>query len=224
MEKIFISRNLKSDSLFRHLLFKQFEIHDESLLKISEVKIEALPESDWVFFYSKNGVKYFLEQVPVKSFFHTVKTAAMGPGTAEALSKQGVEVHFTGSGNAEETAERFLQPARGKEVLFVRAEDSLQSVQHLLKDDIEIKNLVVYKNEKRTNINLPFCEYLVFTSPLNVDTYMDNYDVKPGQQVVAIGGTTARKLAEYGLPEYHIAREPNEKGLADTVRLLAKLV
>src|SRR5688572_24611983 len=57
--------------------------------------IRALPEFDWIIFTSVNGVAAFWERsgVDLKSA-PTAKIAAIGPATAAALARRGMQAHF----------------------------------------------------------------------------------------------------------------------------------
>jgi len=64
MKTIFISRKLSKDSFFKTKLEEAgFTIHGKSLLKFSAIPFQKTPKSDWIFFYSKNGVKFFFQRL-----------------------------------------------------------------------------------------------------------------------------------------------------------------
>lgn len=213
---VFISRTLPPDSIFRNLLqIHGIRVHDQRLVKFETIPIQRLPDANWLFFYSKTGVNFFFRQFPANKL-ESFQMAAMGPGTAAELSKY-VHVHFAGDGDPLQTAVQFLELARGQKVAFIRAEDSRQSIRQLLGEKILASDLVVYKNTPLTEVEIPVCEVLVFTSPLNAQTYFTNNKKYGFQKIIAIGKTTAGALEELGIKDVITADTPSEESLAKKV-------
>lgn len=73
-------------------------------------------------------------------------------------------------------------------------------------------NLYVYKTSIRTDIEIPYSDILIFTSPSNVISYYNKYKVDPRQIVIAIGTTTKFKLNEYNVKDVLISNSFDEKG------------
>lgn len=226
MPKIFISRNLPPNSSFRkELTGSGMEIIGQSLIQFSPTLFNSISVIDWIFFYSKNGVKFFLETFTTNRFLHilseeniSLKWAAMGEGTAEALLSYKIQPDFIGNGQPKATAQAFGKIAKGQKVLFPRAKNSKQSIQQLLAKQIKQVDLVVYENEVKSNLAIPFCEILVFTSPLNAQAYFQKYPINPKQKVIAIGKTTHKELLKIGLKDVTIASQPTEKRMAAAVK------
>jgi uroporphyrinogen-III synthase len=214
--RAFISRQLTENSPFRERLATLgWEAVGLPLVKFQPLPFAPLPTADWVFFYSKTAVCFFLEGLggpPPKA----LRWAALGKGTAAAMQEAGLRVDFTGTGHPESTAAAFGALARGQRVLFPRARHSQQSVERLLDGKIQAVSLVVYDNIPVENPLIPPCQILVFTSPLNAATYFDAHPLLKGQQVVAIGHTTAAALRRLGI-DCRTAPEPSEAGLAAAV-------
>lgn len=215
-DRAFISRHLTESSPFRERLATLgWEVVGCSLVKFQPLPFGPLPTADWVFFYSKTAVRFFLEGLggPPPS---ALRWAALGQGTAAAMLEAGLRVDFTGTGDPESTAAAFGTLARGQRVLFPQARQSQQSVERLLAGAIQAVSLIVYDNLPVENPIVPPCQILVFTSPLNAAAYFHAYTLQKGQQVVAIGHTTAAALRRLGI-DCRTAPEPSEAGLAATV-------
>ncbi|RMD98946.1 MAG: uroporphyrinogen-III synthase [Bacteroidetes bacterium] len=213
---VFISRTLPPDSIFRKLLtINGIRIHDQKLIKFEPVAVEKLPEANWLFFYSKTGVQFFFRQIPAHKV-DNYRMAALGPGTAAELSKY-AHVQFAGDGDPIQTAVNFLALARGQKVAFVRAEDSRQSIRKLLDGKITPIDVIVYKNTPLNEVEIPTCEVLVFTSPLNARAYFSKNEKYGFQKVIAIGNTTAGALNELGIGGVIVAESPTEEALAKKV-------
>jgi uroporphyrinogen-III synthase len=215
---VFISRELTAASVFLQLVqAADFRVIGESLVAFKAIPFSTLPEVDWVFFYSQQAVRFFFQPLRQVGLPLQARLAALGSGTAQALQNEGYQADFTGTGNPPQTANYFLPLAKQQKVLFPRAAHSRQSVQQLLEKDVQVVDLIVYENTLRTDFELPVCDWLVFTSPLNARAYFAKYEWKPTQQVVAIGTTTAQTLQLLGIPNVQIAEEPSETALAQCV-------
>lgn len=207
--KVFISRDLKPGSpLFD--LAGHLEIIAESLLKFTPVPFSDIPNADWIFFYSQQGVKHFFDQWNNQI---GSKCAAFGPKTGEMLKKKGLKVQFTGDGVAESTAAGFQLLCRNQKVLFVRAAHSRKSLQTELEGICEILDLVVYDNQPREEFSIPECNTLIFTSPMNAKSYFQVRQPDPQQNIIAIGDTTRQALLDLGAKEVTIPGEPTEKAI-----------
>lgn len=220
MKKIFISRPLKSDSIFCKELEKAgFEVYGESLLEFELVPFDKIPEVDWVFFYSQKGVRFFFDQIRDNFIFLSpiVQMAGFGKKTAEVIESYGLTCDFVGTGKAESTTPKFIKEAKGQKVLFPRAENSQRSVQQLIDNELVTEDLVIYKNYPKRNFDIPKMDYLVFTSPLNSKAFFKKYKYEKGQKVFSIGETTANALNELGIEEVLFPKKPSEKNIVKLV-------
>lgn len=219
MKTVFISRNLTAESPFlKGLSAVDYKVIGESLLSFSPTNIKAIPDSQWIFFYSQNAVKFSLQHPSLKAAIATRKLAAMGKGTAAFLQKEGREVSYIGTGKAADTAKHFLPLAANQTVLFPRAKNSRRSIQKVLGTAINALDLVVYENVKRTDFNLPICDILVFTSPMNAMAFFEKYSLQLNQKVVAIGETTANSIRALGVEEVYLPKASHELSLCELVQ------
>ena len=214
-KSIFISRELTPNSPLNALKFQR-QVVDSSLLQFESIHFEALPDSDWIFFYSQKGVVHFFEQTQKRDITGR-KIAAFGPKTAHALKDLEVPVHFIGTGYADQTAPAFLLLAIGESIIFPRARNSRKSMQKSLGKKINAIDLVVYDNIPKKDVEIPPCDILIFTSPLNAKTYFQHHRKLETQRVIAIGKTTARTIHELGIEKVSIPDQPNEEALLKLV-------
>lgn len=191
----------------------KLELVAESLISFFPVDFSLLPETDWLFFYSKNGVRFFMRTLQEKGLKITQPVGVMGLGTLNALKEFGKSADFAGNGRPEEVAAAFKEIVRGKRVLFLRAQQSLRSIQQLLEEEVEVRDLVVYANEIRLPNNDFQADFLLFTSPLNVEAYAQKYDLNQAEMIVAIGKTTAAKLQSLGVKDIKLATRPSEEAM-----------
>lgn len=215
--RVFVSRTLKEDStMLQQLMAAGYEVVGESLIDFDYIPFNYFPPCHWVFFYSPRCVHYFLDNAdPMR--YKMSKIAAVGIGTAKALVERGIVPDFIGNGKAEPTADSFSNEAFEQRVLFPQAKNSRQSVGKIIADSCEVINLVVYDNFPKKDFEIPPCEILVFTSPLNVVSYLAKYSIERGQRVIAIGDPTANALRESGILHVETAKETSEASMAELI-------
>ena len=216
---VFITRDISDTEPFAVTLRNAgVAFQGRSLIKVTPVTLQesALPDTDWVFFYSRNGVRIFFDQIS-SSWWADKKMGAIGSSTAAAIAAYtGRPVDFTGVGA--DIAGPFTEVAAQQRVLFVRASDSVQSVQRQLGPEVTALDLVAYNNVAIHDFTVePLPKILVFTSPLNVRAWYGEYPPMPWQQVVAIGQTTALALKLNGVTNVSVAENPTEQSLAEIV-------
>ena len=218
--KVFISREIGENNYFRKALEKHdIAIEGRSLIKtfpiVNVLDPFYLKNIDWIFFSSRNAVAYFFKLNPVLS--KKVHFGVVGRGSEAQLRKHGHPADYVGeSGDIDEVAEAFAELVAGKTVLFPRAQDSLQSIQKLLKADTKVVDLPIYETVVEDDIDQTYADVLIFTSPSNVDAYFADNLLDPGQQVIAIGNSTGKKFDEMGV-KYALPYSPDEIGLAEAV-------
>ncbi len=140
-------------------------------------------------------MRFFFEQQPILA--PTTQFAAIGQGTANAIKAYHKTVAYTALPNDDFSS--FADLANAKKVLFPQAANSLQSVQKAIVHHLsEVHNLVVYNNQPASSSKIPACDMLLFTSPLNAQTYCKTYGINANQKVIAIGKTTAAALQKLG--------------------------
>ncbi|MBE9602442.1 hydroxymethylbilane synthase [Pedobacter sp. MC2016-24] len=218
--KVFISREVGEHNYLRKALEKhQIEIDGRSLIRtfpiVNVLDPFYLKHIDWIFFSSRNGVDYFFNLKPVLP--KHVKFGVAGRGSEDSLRRAGHLADYVGEGgDIEDVAALFAEQVAGQTVLFPRAQDSLLTIQKALKPDTRVIDLPIYETVMEDDIDQTYAEVLIFTSPSNVDAYFVDNLLDPGQQVIAIGNSTAKKFDEMGL-KYILPYAPDEIGLAEAV-------
>ena len=216
---VFISRDKNRAQAFTDIINNaSSEIICESLLEFNEVTSAGLPDDGWLFFYSQTGVDYFLRQHSKDALeSRKLKIASFGPKTGQHLIDHGLSVDFIGSGEARSTATTFLEDQKPLRVCFVKGTTSKDSIKPLVEESVETSSMVVYDNQSKTFLNFPQANILVFTSPLNLETYFNHYSIESTQKVVVIGTSTAMAALNMGIEEVHISNEPSLESLATLV-------
>ena len=216
-KSVFISRNLTPISpILITLNSMGYEVLNESLIKISQIRFTHTPPTQWIFFSSKNAIQYFFAQKPEINI--GVKFGVMSAVSAEYLMEFGKKSDFIGTGvDVTQIAKDFAEFIKDDTVLFPQAIDSLQTIQRQLSFTNICHNLFVYKTTPRIDFELQPAEVLVFTSPSNVQAYFEKYKLVKGQKVVAIGSTTFSQLKNYGVKNIGLPSTFDEPGLLNAI-------
>jgi uroporphyrinogen-III synthase len=220
--KIFVSRAISDDSPFQKLIDIGHEVYGQSLLDFLPLKFENFPDSNWIFFYSKNGIQYFFDAISdaQKQAISNRKIAVMGKESARFLASNfGMHVSFIASNSLEKSADDFANILNDDHVLFIKAKHSKATFEKQLQPH-QYQSIIVYENVITTNkIELPYFDILVFTSPLNTESYFHHLGtINERQQVVAIGSTTASHITENGFAkDVFVSENFSEEGLAKAV-------
>ena len=215
-KRIFISRQLAENSPIRkaaqdHILIGQ------SLIRFSSLEFE-IPEADWIFFYSRNAVRFFFENSNFE--LYPYQYACLSYGTADELSNYVIDISFVGNGKPMEVAKSFQNIRKPSEsVCFIRANNSVDSVHNLMKSENTF-SIPVYNNEPIEEVPNEDFDILIFTSPMNVDAWFGKNEYRD-QKIIAIGYTTRNAVSKHVSQDVLVADEPSEDGLA---RILESIV
>lgn len=213
MKRIFISRSLHLSSSIRSIAKDHFLL-DQSLIEFSPLEFED-PRADWVFFYSRNGVKYFFEGGNYQLYPYL--WACMSEGTADELSQYVTDISFVGNGSPEEIATAYDEHIQSDEATcFIRAKHSLDSINHILKNEKDY-SIPVYDNKLIQDIPSQVFDILIFTSPMNVDAWFTQRKYN-NEILLAIGDTTANHLKSYGVKDVIISNRPSEDSIAKSLK------
>lgn len=205
---LFISRYLNSDSYFHSLAEKYFlEITELELLDFQAIEFES-PNSEYLFFYSRKAIDFFIKIADLKGY----KVAVFGASTGEYLfRKTGRKADFTGETSGRETARQFRKLYANESVCFVIGKQSLRSVHGLFPAKSNWTELCVYSQESKSHVQLKEFDMAVLTSPLNAEAFLKN-----GGKAVnyfAIGRSTQRALKLKSIIS-EIPEESSERALA----------
>lgn len=210
---LFISTKLSENSTFRELEKYHVKIIDEPLIKFTQIPFSYTPQTKWIFFSSKNSMDYFFAQNPDVST-DTLYGVVSDLSAAHLLSF-GKKADFIGTGvDMNQIAKEFREVLKDDSVLFPQSMDSLRTIQKYIAFTNTLFNLYTYKTTIRNDVDVPYTNILIFTSPSNVDAYMTKHKVDDAQQwVIAMGSSTKFKLSEYGVKNVSTPESFGEEGL-----------
>jgi uroporphyrinogen-III synthase len=217
MRTVFISRQLEVGSDLREALQQAgYSIIDVPMITLQSKEFSpTLPDTDWIFFSSKNAVNFFFMQQPE---LENRKLAAIGAATAAALPPQYSSAWTGNTNNIEEVGNQFASVIGNAKVLFPQSDQSLQTVQHCLKPE-QVENLICYTTAPQP-LAVPAAHVLVFTSPSNVKAYLVANMITHGQHLIAFGNSTAESLRANGLENVTTLKKLNATELVNTILAL----
>lgn len=211
--KIFISRKLEEESLFLRLKHSGIDLIDQSMIRFESVDFDFDTGTDWLFFYSANGVKSFCEKI--KDLPPGIKSAAIGEKTGFWVKQYFGKADFCGSGSGEDSCQDFKSVLdKGQKVTVVRAAHSDNVLFRYLRDnEVDVREIIVYKNIPIDPVPVIDAQIYIFTSSMNARIFMSGNIVPDGAVVVSIGAPTTRVLEELGLQNVVTAISPGEEEL-----------
>jgi uroporphyrinogen-III synthase len=225
---------------FEPVFFPVIDIHPIENNAELDRAIEHLEQFDWVVFTSANGVDVFFQrfnaiytQAGLRTVFATTRLAAIGPKTAEALLRHGVNPDFIPQEFIAEAILPGLGDLVGRNVLLPRAEISRKAlpeaisaaggfsyeiaVYRTLPAEVEPSGLEALKSG---------VDVVTFTSSSTVKNFveilrrqgLDPFNI-PGHPVIAcIGPITQRTARELGFAEPVMAEEYTTRGLVNLLQ------
>lgn len=195
---LFISKKVTQPEFLAYAKAAEIDMVDTSMISFVEVPFEC-PEMKFevIFFTSPRSAQFYLDRCSLPS---NIEIATIGKVTSDYVTSQGYTVSFTGvtSGIPALVSKEFKEFVGNRKVLFPQSNYSQRSMQERLVND-QITDLVVYKTAL-TPVKLEASpSVLVFTSPTNVESFLQVNSVSENQKVIAWGKTTEGFLNKNGI-------------------------
>ena len=196
--RVFITRDLRPDNYLQNVLpGLGFKLEGRALIETVAVPFQNVPHCDWIFFSSKQAVKFFFRQKPN---LNEQKFACVGKATSEELRKYGQRADFIGSStDTKMTGKQFAAKVGSGKVLFPQAKGSMRSIQQQFVKAEQVIDLIVYETIKKNDGQMPEADMIVFTSPSNVEAWFERFRVESNHKVIAMGDATANALRQFGV-------------------------
>lgn len=203
--------------------------------------IAALASYQWLVFTSVNGVEAFLRRLRQTGrdlrALGSVKLAAIGPSTADALRRYHLEPDLMPEEyRSERLAEALRERVRGQRVLLARADRGREILRQELATVAEVDQVAVYHQIDSLTLDAEVLDclrrgeidYVTLTSANIARAFVRGLDatcrdrILAGQlQLVSISPVTSGVIQELGLP---VAAEATEYTMAGVVDALVRLV
>jgi len=234
---------------FEPIFFPVIEIRPFEENVALDRAIEKLECYDWVVFTSVNGVDAFFERMQltteytestekkeknsVNSVFSVVKTAAIGPKTAQALEARGMTLDFVPDEYVAEAILPGLGDLRGRWVLLPRAEIARKALPEAIvaaggvAHEIAVYQTVPAEIDREGLAALKSgVDAVTFTSPSTVENFieivrragLDPLSLPGNPEIACIGPITQKAAEESGFAETMVAEEYTAEGLVELLR------
>lgn len=218
---------------FEPILFPVIEIRPvENNIQL-ENKIKNIEKYAWVIFTSVNAVDVvFSKRAPLFAEGLGARIAAIGPKTAEALRKHGIEPDFIPDEFVGEAILAGLGDVRGKRILLPRAEIARQELPQAIVQAGGIpREVVVYRTlpaeVDRNGLNAlkSGVDVVAFTSASTVENFvalckqngLDPLRLPNNPLFACIGPVAAQAAKEAGLSNLIVAKEYTTDGLIEII-------
>jgi uroporphyrinogen-III synthase len=225
-----------SNAGFEPVFFPVIEIRPVKDTSALDCALKKLNCYDWVIFTSINGVEVFwarLEALEIGNIPAGVQVAAIGPKTAEALSKRGVNPAFVPDEYIAEAILPGLGDVNGRWILLPRAEIARKALPEAISQaggiahEISVyRTLPVEPDLQGLGALRSGVDVITFTSPSTVhnfaeiarDAGLDPLNLPGHPRLACIGPITAEAASQEGFEVDMIAEEYTAEGLVEIIK------
>jgi uroporphyrinogen-III synthase len=198
LKKVLITKDITEVTPFiNSFLEKGYELLAESFIEFQENIIKDKITSEVVFFSSRRGFDYFLKQNLHQRNF---EVACVGSETKKHIENQGYKVCFSGtnSGDVAFVSKELNTWLQGRSISYFLSNLSKRTIDTHIASS-EKQEFIIYNTdfiEKKIALNF---DYLVFTSPSNVEAFLKQNKVPKEVKIISWGKTTDFALAKHAL-------------------------
>jgi|TARA_B110000879_G_scaffold63318_1_gene89103 uroporphyrinogen-III synthase len=202
MKSILITREpIECGWLVRSLLAEGFDVVASSQIMLEAIEpLPSMPKTDWIFFNSPKSAKLFFQTYTDLSL-GDYKFAGLSTGTSKEVKKWTNRVDYTGSSSlkTEDISIDFLSiVANGDNVLIPCGSQTLGTLKKA--DEKKQVTEVEFYNTLPNNWVAPTdFDLILFSSPSNVDSYIQTHEIRPDTICLAIGDKTSEAIEKHGL-------------------------
>ncbi len=184
--------------------------------------LERISQYHWVVFTSKNGVEAVFRLAQEIRRQGKPRIAAIGPATAAALRRRGVEPDVVPDRYVAEAVLEALGDVAGLKILLPRANIARRTLAEGLRErGALVEEIAAYRTRSRKppggteapDESLDSADAITFTSSSTVRGFVESRPVPAGAKIVCIGPITAKTAAQYGLRVDAVAERYTEDGL-----------
>jgi uroporphyrinogen III methyltransferase/synthase len=188
-----------------------FDIEQRPLVRVEPLEGPAVRAEgyDWLVLTSRNGVEALFGRLEGR----LPRVAVVGPGTAEALRRHGVDPSFVSGESTQEGLVAGLPSPVGR-VLFAGAEGA----RDVLLRGLEADFVALYRTVELAPNDLPEADLVVVASGSAARAVAR---VRPGARCVSIGPVTSAEARRLGLTVVAEAAKHDREGLVEAVKLAA---
>lgn len=223
---------------FEPIYFPVIEIRPIVKNEALDRALADLSRYEWIVFTSVNAVDAVFDQIRASTLAHgrsLPRVAAIGPKTAEALRRRGIEPSFVPQEFVAEAILPGLGDLRGKSVLLPRAEIARKALPEAIvaaggrADEIPVYHTLPARVTARALSSLKAgVDVIAFTSPSTVENFvliarkhgLDPLHLPSAPRVACIGPITESAARLAGFDVAIVAREYTSDGLLAAISKL----
>lgn len=211
VKRVFISKNASEvESLNTFLESKNSSLVAHSFLKFSPLNKDITQNYDVIFFGSPRAVSFFTAQHQIPK---GAEIACVGGKTAQNIEDLDFQVAFNGDkkGTIDEVARLFKEWCGDKKVLFPISTRSLKTFSSLFENQQKVE-LEIYET-LLVGQEIEPCDTYVFTSPSNLEGFLEMNSIPQNARVIAWGDSTKRALDQANIPVQFVLTDPTVEAL-----------
>jgi uroporphyrinogen-III synthase len=190
MKSLYITKALEDvTQLKQFCAFQNIDLHATSQLSFEAVPFTITHPFEVVFFSSVRAGRFFLRSYdgPLSS----LQFACIGEETAQKFN---IEFAFVGkeAGNPEKVAEKFKNWLSEKRLLIPHSSLSQKTIASIIPSS-QCESVCIYNTLLKPSV-IPECDVYVFTSPSNLEAFLQVNKLPEHAKVIAWGNTTEKAL------------------------------
>jgi uroporphyrinogen-III synthase len=212
ISSVFITKEVDDESeLTKWCNENNIKLVNKSFLHFESLTSPKLPFGDVYFFTSKRAVSFFLSQHKIPD---EVQIACVGQSTANEFLKRGIPVDFIGksAGNPEQVAKELSNFIDQKSIVFMGALEGSDAIYSQLDSNSKRKYPIYKTIIISETVNEKF-DYYVFTSPSNLNGFLESNNLPTHAKVIAWGKTTEKALLNNNIKPIYTLENSSEKEL-----------
>ena len=212
-KKVFITRNVHdNDGLKNALESNGFKFSGKMLVEHQPISIKKVPNTEWIFFSNVRSADFFFLGKPD---IGKIKIGCQNKQVADAIRKSGHRAQFIGGADSKMVTKQFENVSGAKSVCYPKGMRDLRSFQD---ENQRIKkvDLFVFDTVKHGDFKIPKSDIIVFTSPANVLTFLEQQELTT-EKVIAYGDPTMNTLKAKGVVGIYPVHSFDNIGLARSI-------
>ncbi len=216
--KIFITKSSEDASWLKEFCDENdWKLYAEPMISFAPMEFKIPEDAAIIFFSSKNGVRYFLDQNTIPE---AMEVACIGRETARVLRKHNIEPNYIGdrSGDPEQVGQDFQKFTAGRKIFFPTSNASLHTVANLFPEDQ--KTIASIYETNITAKKITESDVYIFSSPSNVKGFLEANKPPKGKTVVAWGTITDQTLEKEEIHADYVLESAQKEELLEFLATL----
>jgi uroporphyrinogen-III synthase len=213
---LYISKEFRdvNPQFLEYLQSHGIQIHAKSMIAFNATSFSVEPSSSHAYFFgSKRAVAFFLDSYKIPT---GARICCIGKATGNALMEAGYQVDFIGeqASDPQEVAKKLGAFLGQQKLVVLRSNKSMRSIPKVFPPE-QVEEICVYETvlEPKKLVDKP--DFLVFTSPSNVESFLLENSIDPTQKIISWGKTTSKYLIERGFSPQVTLQDSNEQEICD---------